>query len=150
MSFHVGCQTQFGEAFLHIYTLYCTLFPVQQAQPHFNYARLMHRFISINSNNLLLSDYQNAAETCVYYIFIVPFFPPPTSRWVLSSCSSKGTARPTTGCDALRRNLCQRTSASSCSRSLSGWSCWTMWLETQVRVCRRRHICIELFHSSYS
>lgn len=54
-------------------------------------------------------------------------------RWAHFSCLWRVTVKPTTGCGASRRNLCPRTSGSSCSGSLRGWWCWTMSSETQVR-----------------
>lgn len=72
------------------------------------------------------------------------------SRWAHSSCLLRVTVKRTTGCGALKQNLCQRTSGSSCSHSLSGWWCWTTSSETQVRVCLCWHfhtVFTELKHS---
>lgn len=54
------------------------------------------------------------------------------SRWARSSCLWRVIVKLTSGCGALRLSLCQRTSGSSCSPSLSDWLCWITSSETQV------------------
>lgn len=110
----------------------------------------LHHTTSLPYKQTTIFRTLNTAERCFFmYMWCVPWcvF---VSRWAHFSCLWRVTVKRTTGCGALRQNLCQRTSGSSCSHSLSGWWCWTMSSETQVRVCLCWHfhtVFTELKHS---
>lgn len=82
--------------------------------------------------------YMGCVACCVYLF----------SRWAHFSCLWRVIVKRTTGCGALRQSLCRKTSGSSCSHSLSGWSCWTTSSETQVRVCLCWHFSTQTAHQS--